>query len=114
MTITVDIRPEVEAELARQAAVQGRAIEAVAATLLEEAVHLPSGTASGHEKPKHGERRSLVEVCAMVRGLTADVDFSRNPSTGRPVTCRERLSARHQRSFGTDQSHALPSGPRLG
>jgi hypothetical protein len=26
-----------------------------------------------------------VEVCAMVRGLTDDVDFSRNPSTGRPV-----------------------------
>lgn len=42
MTITLDIRPEVEAELARQAAAQGRAIEAVALTLLEEAVHLPS------------------------------------------------------------------------
>jgi hypothetical protein len=26
-----------------------------------------------------------VEVCAMVRGLTEDVDFSRNPSTDRPV-----------------------------
>ncbi len=42
MTITLDIRPEVEAELARQAAAQGRPIEAVAATLLEESVHLPS------------------------------------------------------------------------
>ena len=82
MTISVDIRPEVEAELARQAAAQGRAIEAVAAPLLEEAVHLPSGTESEHEKPKHGERKSLVEVCAMVRGLTDDVDFSRNLFTG--------------------------------
>lgn len=82
MTITVDIRPEVEAELARQAAVQGRAIEAVAATMLEEAVQLPSSTAAQHEKP---ERKSLVEVCAMVRGLTDGVDFSRNTSTGRPV-----------------------------
>lgn len=83
MTITVDIRAEVEAELARQAAVQGRAIEAVAATLLEEAIHhLPSSTGAQHEKP---ERKSLVEVCAMVRGLTDDVDFSRNTSTSRPV-----------------------------
>lgn len=42
MTITLNIRPEVQAELARQAIAQGRALEAVAATLLEEAVHLPS------------------------------------------------------------------------
>jgi hypothetical protein len=40
MTITLDIRPEVEAELVRQAAAQGRAIEAVAAALPEGAVHL--------------------------------------------------------------------------
>ena len=39
MHITVDIRPEVQAELARHAAVQGRAIETVAATLLEDALH---------------------------------------------------------------------------
>jgi hypothetical protein len=30
-------------------------------------------------------QRSLVDVCAMVKGLTDDVDFSRNPFTGRPV-----------------------------
>ena len=42
MTITVDIRPEVQAELARQAAARGRAIEAYAASLLEEAVRLPA------------------------------------------------------------------------
>lgn len=41
MTITVDITPEVQAELARQAAAEGRAIEAHAAHLLEEAAHLP-------------------------------------------------------------------------
>jgi hypothetical protein len=43
MTITVDIRPEVQAELARQAAAQGRAIEAYVESLIEEAVDLPSG-----------------------------------------------------------------------
>jgi len=42
MTITVDIRPEVQAELARQAAAQGRAVEVYAAGLLEEAAHHPS------------------------------------------------------------------------
>jgi hypothetical protein len=41
MTITVDVRPEVEAELARQAAAQGCAVEAYAALLLEEAAHVP-------------------------------------------------------------------------
>lgn len=85
MTITVDLTPEVEAELARQATARGRAVGAYAATLLEEAVHLPSGTRANDETRKQPGRKSLVEVCAMVRGLTDDVDFSRNPSTDRPV-----------------------------
>jgi plasmid stability protein len=38
MTITIDIRPEVQAELARQAAAHGRAVEAYVASLLEAAV----------------------------------------------------------------------------
>jgi hypothetical protein len=79
MTITVDIRPEVQAELARQAASRGRAVEAYAASLLEEAVDLPAGAS----RPLPG--KSLREVFEAVRGLADDVDFSRNPSTGRPV-----------------------------
>ena len=43
MTITVAITPEVQAELARQAAAHGRAMEAYATSLLEGAVRLPSG-----------------------------------------------------------------------
>jgi hypothetical protein len=35
--------------------------------------------------PKPAPNRSLVEVCAMVHGLMDDVDFSRNPSTDRPL-----------------------------
>jgi hypothetical protein len=85
MTIIVDVRPEVQAELARQAASRGNAIEDYAATLLEEAVHLPGETPTNTEKRSREGRRSLVEVCAMVRGLTDDVDFSRNPSADRPV-----------------------------
>ena len=85
MTITVDIRPEVQAELARQAASRGSAIEDYAATLLEEAAHLPAETPATTEKRKREGGKSLVEICAMVRGMTDDVDFTRNPSTDRPV-----------------------------
>ena len=42
MTITLDIKPEVQAELARQAAAHGCGIESYAARLLEEAVHVPA------------------------------------------------------------------------
>ena len=84
MTVTVDIPPEVQAELIRQAAAQGRALEAYAASLLEEAAHLPaSPPASRRERPPG--RKSLVELFAEspLRGL--DLDFSRNKSTGRPI-----------------------------
>ena len=53
--------------------------------LLEEAVHLPAETATNAEMQEPEERKSLVEVFEMVRGLADDVDFSRSPSTGRPV-----------------------------
>ena len=81
MTITVDIRPEVQAELARQATASGRAIEAYVASLLEEAVHLPA------EAPPKAPAKDMVELFAPVRGLFEDgeLDFSRNPSTSRTI-----------------------------
>ena len=79
MTITVDITPEVKAELTRQAAAQGRPVEVYAASLLEEALHVSTMRT---EPPR---AKSLLEVFEMVRGLADDVDFSRNPSTGRPL-----------------------------
>jgi hypothetical protein len=84
MTITVDITPEVQAELARRAAAQGRTLEAHAASLLEEAAHLPPAPRTSQRKRPPG-RKSLVELFAEspLRGL--DLDFSRNKSTGRPV-----------------------------
>jgi plasmid stability protein len=85
VSITVNIKPEVQAELARRAACHGSPVEAYAANLLEEAVQLPSEDLANTERRKREERGSLVEVCAMVRGLTDDIDFSRNPSTGRPI-----------------------------
>ena len=85
VSITVNIKPEVQAELARRAASHGSPVEAYAASLLEEAVQLPAEDFANTESRKREGRKSLVEVCAMVRGLADDVDFSRNPSTGRPI-----------------------------
>ena len=44
MTITIDIKPEVQAELSRQAAANGVDISAYAAALLEEAAHVVAGS----------------------------------------------------------------------
>ena len=84
MTITVDITPEVQAELARQAAACGRALETHAARLLEEAVHVPAA-----EAPSTKTGQSLIDAFADIRGLLTDEEidgmFTRNPSTARPV-----------------------------
>jgi len=64
VTITVDIRPEVQAELARQAAAHGLAIEAHAASLLEEAVHVPADT-----KPRAFDKERAQAAGARIREL---------------------------------------------
>ena len=76
MTITVDITPEVKAALARQAAARGRAVESYAASLLEEAVHLPTA----HPAPP---AKDMVELFAPLRGL--NLDFERDRDTGRDI-----------------------------
>ena len=68
MTITVDIRPEIQAELARQAAAYGRAIEAYAARLLEEAVHPPAVT----KQPAFDKERAQ-DAAARIRELRKGV-----------------------------------------
>jgi hypothetical protein len=78
MIITVEIRPEVQSELARQAAELGLEVGAYAANLLEEAAHLPAESETDAVVAK-----DIVELFAPLRGL--NLDFSRNPSTGRPV-----------------------------
>ncbi len=85
MQITLEITPEAQAELSRQAAISGRGLEAHAATLLEQALHLPlpSQLPARVDSVTFGKR--LVDVCAMISGLTEDVDFSRNPAAGRLI-----------------------------
>lgn len=70
--ITVDISPQVEAELARQAALRGRPVEDYAAKLLEEAVRIPSQDAAH-------EARNMVELFAPLCGLNIDFDHDRDP-----------------------------------
>jgi hypothetical protein len=76
MIITVDIRPEVQAELARQAAAQGRPIEAIAADLLEDAVHLPADVYAAERPPepfwKKFTRRIHGLPDEVFQGLPAD------------------------------------------
>jgi hypothetical protein len=83
-TITVEITPEIQAELARQAAAQGRGLEAHAASLLEEAAHLRTAAPASQRKRPPG-RKSLVALFAEspLRGL--ELDFSRNKSAGRSI-----------------------------
>jgi len=76
MTITLDIRPETEAELARQAAAHGLGVGAYAATLLEEATQ----ASSSKSKPS---TKDMVELFAPLRGL--NLDFERDRDTGRDI-----------------------------
>ena len=93
MTITVEIAPEVQAELARQAAAQGRALEAYAASLLEDAAHVPAKRwprdLSAGEESHAAKATNLMELFEPIRGLLTDEEvdtlFSRNPFTGRPA-----------------------------
>jgi hypothetical protein len=73
MTITVDISPEVEAELARKAAARGVDVPAYVATLIEEAAQ---PVRPKYERPEG--RKSLVDLFAESPLYGLDLDFSRN------------------------------------
>jgi hypothetical protein len=78
MTITLDIRPEIQDELVRQAAAQGVAVGAYAAGLLEEAANAAS------DKPASPlAAKDMVELFAPLRGL--NLDFERDRDTGRDI-----------------------------
>ena len=78
--MTIEIRPETE-ELVKEELQNGHfgsVDELIVSGIqaLREKVAEESGQAAN---------LSLEEVFAQVRGLADDLDFSRNPSTGRPV-----------------------------
>jgi len=88
MTLRILIRPEVEAELARQAAARGSAVEAYAAALLEEALHVPQVERVEPPAPRR-TGKALIDAFAEIRGLLSDEEidqmFKRDPSPALPV-----------------------------
>ncbi len=79
MTIEIH-QPELEALIRdRMASGHFASVEDALRQALETA---PSPAPIWPADEPHG---SLVEICARVRGLTEDVDFSRDRSTGRPL-----------------------------
>ena len=77
MTITLEIKPEVEAELAAQAAARGMDVSSYAASLLEKAAQ------PAEEQPK--PKTSLVEFFRESPLVGLDLDLERNKDTGRDI-----------------------------
>ena len=97
MSIILELKPEIERGLLARAQARGVSLQDFAQEILTreaEPTPTPQGrigldpaddVAIARGVEKGGKKSRLLEVCAMVRGLTDDADFSRNPSTGRPV-----------------------------
>jgi hypothetical protein len=66
MTITIELAPKLQAELARQAATQGIGIDAYAAGLLEDAARLPFSSA---EPQPSAPSREVVEAIERLRSF---------------------------------------------
>jgi hypothetical protein len=80
MTITVDISPEVEAELARKAAERGVDVPAFVATLIEKAAQ---PVCPKYQRP--ADRKSLAQLFAESPFAGLDMDFERDPDLGRDI-----------------------------
>jgi hypothetical protein len=76
MTITIDIKPEVEAELAAQAAARGMDVKSYAASLLENA-------AKTTEKPE--ANKSFVEFLRESPLVGLELNLERDKDTGRDI-----------------------------
>ena len=77
MTFTLEIKPETQERLVRQAAEHGLDIDAYSANLLEEAAY----STSVDRAPSSA--RNMVELFAPVRGF--NIDFERDCDTGRDI-----------------------------
>ncbi len=75
MNVTLEIPEERVVAFRREALTQGLSVDRWLIGLAEQNVRA-TGLTSG---------RTLVDVCAKVRGLADDVDFSRDPSPGRDI-----------------------------
>ena len=75
MTITIDIKPEIEAELAAQAAARGMDVHAYAAKVLEEAAR------PANEVPK----KSFLDFLRESPLADVELDLERDKNTGRDI-----------------------------
>jgi hypothetical protein len=76
MTIIVEIKPEVQAELSRQAAAHGLDIGSYAANLLEEAAQLPAESKTLSQGQLHDTLRELAQFSHKIP-LLPDEAFTR-------------------------------------
>jgi hypothetical protein len=76
MTMLIEIKPEVEAELSRQAAAHGVDVSAYAASLLEEAAHIPAGAKTLSTSSLDATLRELAQFSQKIP-LLPDEAFSR-------------------------------------
>jgi hypothetical protein len=69
MTVTIDLAPELQAELARQAAARGVGIDAYSASLIESAARLPNVPAAVTDKTPSAPSREVVEAIKTLKGF---------------------------------------------
>jgi hypothetical protein len=85
MTITLELRPEVEQELLTQAHLRGVSLTEFAQEILTREAH----ASEAPPMPLDRTGQALIDVCAEVRGLLTDEEidkmFARNRSLSRPV-----------------------------
>jgi hypothetical protein len=67
MTITIELAPELQAELARQAATRGVGLDAYAASLIESAARLRKAPISVADNP--GPSREVIEAVETLKGF---------------------------------------------
>ena len=82
MTVTIELPPDIEAGLLAQARAEGLDVANYVRNLIRKQI-----TANAHAESEPAQamqrKKRLSELFATLRCV--DIDFSRNPSTGRPV-----------------------------
>ena len=85
MTITLDLKPEIERGLLAQAEAKGVSLSEFVNEIVAREAQVP--VAEAGPQPRTGQ--ALIDVCAEVRGLLTDEEidtmFARNRSMSRPV-----------------------------
>ena len=79
MTITLDIKCEVQAELARQAAARGSGLESYAASLLEDPLHVPRGATRLNQEQLENTFRELGQFSHKIPTLPDDAFTRESP-----------------------------------